>query len=72
MRRTGAEPRFSALALLQSAKLWQKSYVYVEHIHPSWNYVNLPAYVAGPPAEPRIQLELSAEDPGGRLRHCSR
>ena len=52
MRRTGAGTRFSALALLQSAKLWQKSYFYVENIHPSWKYINLRAYIAGLPAEP--------------------
>lgn len=53
LRRSGSGVRFPALAILKSAKLWQKSYFYVENIHSSWDYVNLPAYVAGPPAEPR-------------------
>ena len=31
-------------------KKWQKSYFYVRNIAPRGDYVNLPAYVAGPPA----------------------
>jgi hypothetical protein len=53
VRRPGTGNRFPSISLLQSAKLWQKSYFYVRDIHPTSDYVNLPAYVAGPPAEPR-------------------
>ena len=31
-------------------KKWQKSYFYVRNIAPRGDYINLPAYVAGPPA----------------------
>ena len=31
-------------------KLWQKSYFYVKNVAPQGDYVNLPAYVASPPA----------------------
>ena len=46
VRRTGSGVRFPALALLQSAKLWRKSYFYVENIHSTRDYINLPAYAA--------------------------
>ena len=34
--------------LIQSVKRWQKSYFYVKNVAPQGDYVNLPAYVAGP------------------------
>ena len=49
----GTGIRFPSLALLQSAKLWQKSYFYVKNVHATQDFVNLPAYAAGPPVEPR-------------------
>ena len=33
--------------------MWQQSYFYVENVDPAADFLNLPAYVAGPPAEPR-------------------
>ena len=36
--------------MIQSVKRWQKSYFYVKNVAPQGDYVNLPAYVAGPPA----------------------
>ena len=33
--------------------MWQQSYFYVENMDPAVDFINLPAYVAGPPAEPR-------------------
>ena len=41
-------------------KLWQKSYFYVRNIAPQGDYVNLPAYVAGPPAGRRPQWSYRA------------
>ena len=53
----GAGNCFPPISLLQSAKLWQKSYFYVKNIHPTRDYINLSAYVAGPPAEPRANWQ---------------
>ena len=53
VRRSGAGNYFPSIALLQSAKLWQRSYFYVKNLNLARNYVNLPAYAAGPPANPR-------------------
>ena len=53
VRRPGAGNCFPAISLTQSVKLWQKSYFYVKNINPAIDFVNLPAYEAGPPAEPR-------------------
>ena len=58
MRRSGSRIHFPALALLQSAKMWQKSYFYAKNIHPTMDYVNLPAYSAGPPVEPRTNWQF--------------
>ena len=33
--------------------MWQQSYFYVENVDPAVASTNLPAYEAGPPAEPR-------------------
>ena len=33
--------------------MWQQSYFYVENIDPAADFLNLTAYEAGPPAEPR-------------------
>ena len=41
-------------------KLWQKSYFYVKNVAPQGDYVNLPAYVAGPPAGRRPQWSYQA------------
>ena len=49
-RRSGADNPFPITPLIQSVKKWQKSYFYVRNIAPRGDYVNLPAYVAGPPA----------------------
>lgn len=53
VRRTPSGTRFPPIALHESAKLWQKSYFYVRNVHPTNDYVNLPAFVPGPPAELR-------------------
>ena len=42
---------FPPIPLIQSVKLWQKSYFYVKNIALQGDYINLPAYVAGPPAD---------------------
>ena len=50
MRRPAADNPFPVITLIQSVKKWQKSYFYVRNIAPRGDYINLPAYVAGPPA----------------------
>ena len=49
MRRVAADNPFPIITLIQSVKRWQKSYFYVKNVTPQGDYVNLPAYVAGPP-----------------------
>jgi len=41
-------------------KRWQKSYFYMKNVAPQGDYVNLPAYVAGPPAGRRPQWSYRA------------
>ena len=55
MRRVAADNPFPIITLIQSVKLWQKSYFYVKNVAPQGDYVNLPAYVAGPPVGRRPQ-----------------
>ena len=50
MRRPAADNPFPVITLIQSVKRWQKSYFYMKNVAPQGDYVNLPAYVAGPPA----------------------
>ena len=50
MRRTNDNNPFPPILLIQSVKLWQKSYFYVKNVAPQGDFVNLPAYVASPPA----------------------
>ncbi|XP_044356004.1 uncharacterized protein [Triticum aestivum] len=50
VRRSGGGTRFPAIALLESAKLWQKSYFYVRNLHPTKDYINLPAVEIRSPA----------------------
>jgi len=51
IQRSTADNPFPPIALIQSVKLWQKSYFYVKNIALQGDYINLPAYVAGPPAD---------------------
>ena len=60
MRRTAADNPFPVITLIQSVKRWQKSYFYVKNVTPQGDYVNLPAYVAGPPAGRRPQWSYRA------------
>ena len=46
----GAENPFPSIKLIKSVKMWQRSYFYVKNVAQQGDYVNLPAYVAGPPA----------------------
>ena len=50
MRRASDNNPFPLIPLIQSVKLWQKSYFYVKNVPPQGDYVNLPAYVVDPPA----------------------
>ena len=60
MRRPAADNPFPVITLIQSVKHWQKSYFYVKNVAPQGDYVNLPAYVAGPPAGRRPQWSYRA------------
>ena len=50
MRRTGADNHFPSIALLKLVKMRQRSYFYVRNIATWGDWVNLPAFEAGPPA----------------------
>ena len=43
MRRTGENNPFPPILLIQSVKLWQKSYFYVKNVAQQGDFVNLPA-----------------------------
>lgn len=60
VRRPGAGNSFPAISLTQSVKLWQKSYFYVKNVHPTLHFVNLSAFTAGPPVEPRTNWTFKA------------
>ena len=60
MRRPAADNPFPVIMLIQSVKLWQKSYFYVKNVAPQGDYVNLPAYIAGLPAGRRPQWSYRA------------
>ena len=49
MRWTGENNPFWSIPLIQSVKLWLKSYFYMKNVALQGDYVNLPAYVAGLP-----------------------
>ena len=55
-----ADNPFPVITLIQSVKRWQKSYFYVKNVAPQGDYVNLPAYIAGPPAGRRPQWSYRA------------
>ena len=67
MRRTSDNNPFPPIPLIQSVKLWQKSYFYVKNIAPQGDFVNLPAYIAGPPAgrQPSWSFRSRSLSPGG-------
>ena len=44
--------------------MWQQSYFYVENVDPAVDFINLPAYEAGPLAEPRTNWNF-------KLKHLS-
>ena len=60
MRRVAADNPFPVITLIQSVKRWQKSYFYMRNVAPQGDYVNLPDYVAGPPAGRRPQWSYRA------------
>ena len=60
VRRPAADNPFPVITLIQSVKRWQKSYFYVRNVAPQGDYVNLSAYVAGPPARRRPQWSYRA------------
>ena len=50
MRRLGADNPFPTIKLIKSGKMWQQSYFYVKSVFVGGDWVNLPAFEAGPPA----------------------
>ena len=58
---------FPVITLIQSVKRWQKSYFYMKNVAPQGDYVNLPAYVAGPPAgrRPHRSYRATSLTPAG-------
>ena len=50
MRRLGADNPFPAIKLIKSVKMWQRSYFYIKRVSARGDWVNLPAFEAGPPA----------------------
>ena len=50
VRRSGADNPFPSISLIKSVKMWQRSYFYVRSISARGDWVNLPAFEAGPPA----------------------
>ena len=61
MRRPAADNPFPVITLIQSVKRWQKSYFYVKNVTPQGDYVNLPAFIAGPPAGRRPSGHIGPE-----------
>ena len=53
VHRPSRKNAFPTIKLPQSVKMWQQSYFYVENMDSAADFINLPAYVAGLPAEPR-------------------
>ena len=60
MRRPVPDNPFPAITLIQSVKLSQQSYFYVKNVASEGDFINLPAYVAGPPAGRRPQWSYRA------------
>ena len=50
VRRSGADNPFPSIRLINSVKMWQRSYFYVKNVSVEGDWINLPAFVAGPPA----------------------
>ena len=67
MRRPVADNPFPPITLIQSMKRWQKFYFYVKNVAPQGDFVNLPAYVAGPPAgrQPQWSSRAKTLSPAG-------
>ena len=49
-RRSVADNPFPTIKLIKSVKMWQRSYFYVKSVFARGDWVNLPAFEAGPPA----------------------
>ena len=49
MWRSGADNPFPSIRLIKSVKMWEWLYFYVKNVSAEGDWVNLPAYVAGPP-----------------------
>ena len=63
VRRLAAENPFPPITLIKSVKMWQRSYFYVKSVFPEGDWVNLPAYTAGPPAGRRPNWLYRAKTP---------
>ena len=67
VRRSGADNPFPPITLIKSVKMWQRSYFYVKSIFAEGDWVNLPVYVAGPPAgrQPNWSYRAKSLTPAG-------
>ena len=75
MLRSAKRNAFPVIKMAQSVKMWQQSYFYVENVDPAADFLNLPAFEAGPPTgacvsskyNPRL-VSADAAAAIGRLR----
>ena len=67
MRRASENNPFPPIPLIQSVKVWQRSYFYVKNVAEQGDYINLSAYVAGPPAgrQPSWSFRSRSLSPAG-------
>ena len=61
VRRPSPKNAFPTVKLPQSVKMWQQSYFYVKNVDPAVDFLNLPAYAAGPPAGRRPNWSYRAK-----------
>ena len=67
MKRSGENNPFPSIPLIQSVKIWQKSYFYVKNVAEQGDHVNLLAYIAGPLAgrQPSWSFRSRSLSPAG-------
>ena len=65
VRRPAKRNAFPIIKLAQSVKMWQQSYFYVKNVDPAADFLNLPAYKAGPPTGARISWKYKPKSMSG-------
>ena len=61
VQRLRGDNPFPPITLIKSVKMWQRSYFYMKSVFPEGDWVNLPAYAAGPPAGRRPNWSYRAK-----------